>query len=302
MKATDEGTEVRELDHRDANGLEISLLWDPLTDTRSRGGRGCCSGRGVRVPYRRARRARCVPASLRVRAGEPSTRRGLRSGSTWSRERDERGRPDDEATVTALIAVVRAHGRIRRLSRRARGGKHEGDRNGVDERLPRGRRREKELGRPSAHGRGDHRHIRAVGPALEARRRSGSERNVLLEHRHRSARALQPRDRVRPRRRRCQAACGCPVAAQPVTWLRRSSNDSDSCVVIGAARPGGARGSPGKERHEDVRHSADEDPDRCADREPARGSAASSAPALAKAELMGSIRGVVRAAELGEAR
>ena len=127
-------------------------------------------------------------------------------------------------------------------------------------------------------------------------------RSVLLEHRYRPARALQLRDRVRSWRRRYPAACGCPVAAQPVTWLRRSSNDPDSCVVMGAARYGGARGSPGKERHEDVRHPADEDPDRCADREPARGPAASSEPALSKAELMGSIRGVVRAAELEEVR
>ena len=33
MEEIEEGTEVRELDHRDANGLEISLLWDPLTDS-----------------------------------------------------------------------------------------------------------------------------------------------------------------------------------------------------------------------------------------------------------------------------
>ena len=31
MKATDEGSVVRELDHRGANGIEVSLLWDPLT-------------------------------------------------------------------------------------------------------------------------------------------------------------------------------------------------------------------------------------------------------------------------------
>ena len=33
MEAIEEGTEVRELDHRGANGLEITLLWDPLTDS-----------------------------------------------------------------------------------------------------------------------------------------------------------------------------------------------------------------------------------------------------------------------------
>ena len=33
MEAIEEGTEVRELDHRGADGLEISLLWDPLTDS-----------------------------------------------------------------------------------------------------------------------------------------------------------------------------------------------------------------------------------------------------------------------------
>ena len=33
MDSIEEGTEIRELDHRGANGLEISLLWDPLTDS-----------------------------------------------------------------------------------------------------------------------------------------------------------------------------------------------------------------------------------------------------------------------------
>ena len=33
MKATDEGTEVRELDYRGGDGIEISLLWDPVTDS-----------------------------------------------------------------------------------------------------------------------------------------------------------------------------------------------------------------------------------------------------------------------------
>jgi hypothetical protein len=33
MKTTDEGTEVRELDHRGAEGIEVSLLWDPLTNS-----------------------------------------------------------------------------------------------------------------------------------------------------------------------------------------------------------------------------------------------------------------------------
>ena len=33
MKATDEGTEVRELDHRGADGIEVSLLWRSLTNS-----------------------------------------------------------------------------------------------------------------------------------------------------------------------------------------------------------------------------------------------------------------------------
>jgi hypothetical protein len=32
MKAMDEGTGVRELDRRRENGIEVSLLWDPVTN------------------------------------------------------------------------------------------------------------------------------------------------------------------------------------------------------------------------------------------------------------------------------
>ena len=131
---------------------------------------------------------------------------------------------------------LRAHGRIRRLRRRARGDKHEDHRNGGDDRLSRRRRREKKFGWPGAHGRGEYRYIRAVGPALAAHRRSSSQRSVLLEDRHWAARALQLRDRDQFWRRRHPSACGCPVAAQPVTWLRRSSDDPDSGIVMDRAR------------------------------------------------------------------
>ena len=33
MKATDERTEVRELDHRGADGIHVSLLWHSLTNS-----------------------------------------------------------------------------------------------------------------------------------------------------------------------------------------------------------------------------------------------------------------------------
>ena len=33
MKATDEGNGARELDRRGADGIEVSLLWDPLTNS-----------------------------------------------------------------------------------------------------------------------------------------------------------------------------------------------------------------------------------------------------------------------------
>ncbi len=33
MEETEKSTEVRELDHRGGDGIEISLLWDPVTDS-----------------------------------------------------------------------------------------------------------------------------------------------------------------------------------------------------------------------------------------------------------------------------
>jgi hypothetical protein len=59
--------------------------------------------------------------------------------------------------------------------------------------------------------------------------------DVLLEDRYWSARALQLGDRDRVWLRRHPSACGCPVVAQPVTWLRRSSNVPDAIIVMGSS-------------------------------------------------------------------
>ena len=116
----------------------------------------------------------------------------------------------------------------------------------IDYRAPSSSREEiRVAGRPRPRWSSTHTSGRAgSGSGVRPRTLSGP---FFWKTRHWAARALQLRDHDRFWRRRRPSACGRPVAAQPITWLRRSPDDPDSGIVMGSSSscplPAGSVGS-----------------------------------------------------------